>query len=89
MFELERFVALGALELAEDGALVVADHVPLQSVDVGESLVANFARLEPKGRLLGRGILREGRIEGRRPGGGGPRYFGPANVTSLNSGAER
>lgn len=43
VLELEGFVAVIALELAERRALVVADHVPLQPVHVREALVANLA----------------------------------------------
>lgn len=46
VLELEGLLALGALELAQHGTLVVGDHVPLQPVHVGESLVAHLARLE-------------------------------------------
>lgn len=46
MLEFKSFLALRALELSEDGALVVADHVPLQPVDVGEGFVADLARLQ-------------------------------------------
>lgn len=45
VFELERFFALGTFELAEHGALIVAYHVPLEAVHVGERLVAHLARL--------------------------------------------
>lgn len=48
MFELEGLVAFSAFELPENGALVVANHVPLQAVDIGERLVADFAGLEKK-----------------------------------------
>lgn len=46
MFELESFFALRTLELAKDGTLVVADHVALQAVNIGELLVAHLARLQ-------------------------------------------
>jgi len=48
MFELERFLAFGTFELAENRALVVAYHVPLETVHVGERLVAHLARLQRK-----------------------------------------
>lgn len=48
MFKLEGFVAVVALELPQQCALVVADHVTLQAVNIGERLVANFARLKQK-----------------------------------------
>lgn len=51
MFELERLVAVVTLELAEKRALVVTDHVPLQTVHVGEALVADLAGLQQRGRL--------------------------------------
>lgn len=43
MFELERFFAFRAFELAEHCALVVAYHVPLETVHVGECFVAHLA----------------------------------------------
>lgn len=46
VFELEGLVALLALELPQQGTLIVADHVPLESVDIGEGLVANAAGLK-------------------------------------------
>lgn len=45
MFELERFFAFGTFELAEHCALIVAYHVPLETVNVGKCLVAHLARL--------------------------------------------
>jgi hypothetical protein len=45
MFKFEGFITLWTLELAEDRTLVVAYHMPLQSIHVGEGLVANLARL--------------------------------------------
>lgn len=48
VFEFKRFVAFRAFELPENGTFVVADHVPLKSVHVGESFVAHFARLKQK-----------------------------------------
>ena len=45
MFEFEGLVAVGTLEFAKYRALVVADHVSLQSVHVRESLAAHLARL--------------------------------------------
>lgn len=46
MLELESLFALWTLELAKDGALVVADHVTLKAVNIGELLVAHLARLK-------------------------------------------
>lgn len=43
MLELERLFALWTLELAKDGTLVVADHVTLKAVNIGELLVAHLA----------------------------------------------
>lgn len=45
MFELKRLVAVVAFEFPQRGALVVTDHMPLQSVYVREALVAYLARL--------------------------------------------
>ena len=45
MLEFERFVAVGAFEFAQSGALVVADHVTLETVDVGEVFLTHAARL--------------------------------------------
>lgn len=45
MFELERFFALRTFELAKHRTFVVAYHVPLETVHVGECFVAYFARL--------------------------------------------
>lgn len=45
MFELESFFTLGAFELAKHRALVVTYHVPLETVHVGERLVAYLTRL--------------------------------------------
>lgn len=46
MFELERLFTLWALELPENGTLVVTYHVALKTVHIGERLVAHLARLE-------------------------------------------
>ena len=46
MFKLEGLVAIGALEFAQSSRLVVADHVTLQAIDVGEVLLAHAARLQ-------------------------------------------
>lgn len=46
VLELERLLAQQALELPQQRRLVVADHVPLQAVNVRESLVAYFASLQ-------------------------------------------
>lgn len=48
MLELEGFIAIVALELAQLRALVVADHVPLQPIHVREALVAYLACLLTK-----------------------------------------
>lgn len=45
MLKFEGFVAFCALELPKNCALIVADHVPLEPVDVGEGFVANLAGL--------------------------------------------
>lgn len=45
MFELERLFALGTFELAQHSALIMAYHVPLETVNVGECLVAHLAGL--------------------------------------------
>lgn len=51
VLELEGLVALLALKLPQQRTLVVADHVPLQAVDVREGLVADAAGLQIGGRL--------------------------------------
>lgn len=48
VLEFKGFVAVVAFEFAQRGALVVADHVPLQPVYVRETLVADLARLLTK-----------------------------------------
>lgn len=48
VFELEGFVAIVALVLPQVGALVVADHVPLQSVHIREALMTDLACLSAK-----------------------------------------
>jgi len=48
MFELERLFALGTFELAQHCALVVAYHMPLETVNVGERLVAHLAGLQTR-----------------------------------------
>lgn len=45
MFEFERFVTVGAFEFAQQSRFVVADHVPLQAIHVGETFLAYFAAL--------------------------------------------
>lgn len=45
MFELECLITVGAFEFPEQRRLVVGDHVALESVHVGELLVAHFAAL--------------------------------------------
>jgi hypothetical protein len=52
MFKLEGLVAVGALEFTQSSRFVVADHVTLQTVDVGEVLLANTARLERSERQI-------------------------------------
>ena len=49
MLELERLPALLTLELAEVSALVMADHVTLETVDVGEGFVAHATVLRGRG----------------------------------------
>ena len=46
VLKLERLITVVALEFAQQGRLVVADHVSLQPVNVGEYFVARFAALE-------------------------------------------
>lgn len=46
MFKFESLFAFWALELPEDGALVVADHVALQAIHIGECFVAHFTGLK-------------------------------------------
>lgn len=53
MLELEGLVAVVALELAQLCALVMTDHVTLESVHVGEALVANLACLRANKVSLG------------------------------------
>jgi len=48
MFELERLFGLGTFELAQHGALVVTYHVPLETVNVCERLVAHLAGLQTR-----------------------------------------
>lgn len=45
MLELEGLVALLALELPQERALIVTDHVPLEAVHIREGLVADPAGL--------------------------------------------
>lgn len=45
MFKFEGLVTVGALEFAQSSRFVMADHVSLQTIDVGEVLMANTARL--------------------------------------------
>jgi hypothetical protein len=52
MFKLEGLVAVGALEFTQSSRFVVADHVTLQTVDIGEVLLANTARLERSERQI-------------------------------------
>jgi Tfp pilus assembly protein PilP len=52
MFKLEGLVTVGALEFTQSSRFVVADHVTLQTVDVGEVLLANTARLERSERQI-------------------------------------
>lgn len=46
MFKFERLVAFCAFEFPKDRALVVADHVPLEPVNVGEGFITDLAGLE-------------------------------------------
>ena len=46
MLKLERFAAVCTLEPAQQGGLVVADHVPLQPVNVRKVLLADGALLK-------------------------------------------
>ena len=48
MFELESLSAVWAFEPPEDGGLVVGDHVALETVHVGEPLLAHLASLEQR-----------------------------------------
>lgn len=45
MLKLEGFLAMGTLKLTKHGTLIMADHVSLESVDVGERFAAHLARL--------------------------------------------
>jgi len=45
VLEFEGLVAVGALEFAQSGRFVVADHVTLQAVHIGKVLLTNAARL--------------------------------------------
>ena len=45
VFEFEGFVAVGAFEFTQAGALVVAYHVALQAVDIGKILLTYSATL--------------------------------------------
>lgn len=49
VLELERLLAQLALEFPQQRRLVVADHVPLQAVNIRERLVAYFACLQRGG----------------------------------------
>ena len=95
VLELEGLAALGALELAEVGALVVRDHVALQAVDVGERLAAHAAvlggrrvqqgqvpvqRAPPRERLVAAGALEANRL---------PRVPGPRVVLEFGGARER
>lgn len=46
MLKFESFITLIAFEFAQESRLVMADHVTLQTIDIGESFVANFATLK-------------------------------------------
>lgn len=46
MLKLEGFLAMGTLKLTKHGTLIMADHVPLESVDVSKGLAAHLAGLE-------------------------------------------
>ena len=46
MLKLEGFLAMGTLKLTKHGTLIMADHVPLESVDVSKSLAAHLAGLQ-------------------------------------------
>lgn len=50
MLKFEGLFAVGAFEFAETRALVVADHVALEAVDIGKVLLAHAARLYPSRR---------------------------------------
>lgn len=52
MLKLEGFLAMGTLKLTKHGTLIMADHVPLESVDVSKSLAAHPAGLEKIYRLI-------------------------------------
>ena len=45
VFKLEGLVTVGTLEFTQSSRFVVADHVTLQTVDIGKVLLANTARL--------------------------------------------
>lgn len=46
MLKLEGFLAMGTLKLTKHGTFIMADHVPLESVDVSKSLAAHLAGLQ-------------------------------------------
>ena len=52
MLEFESLSAVRTLEPPQYGRLVVTDHMPLKAINVGEMLVANFARLQKTGKKL-------------------------------------
>lgn len=43
VFKLKRFFTFGTFELAEHCTLVMAYHMPLETINVGERLVAHLA----------------------------------------------
>ena len=45
MFEFESLSTVGTFESSKDGGFIMRDHMPLQSVDVGEVLLAHLAPL--------------------------------------------
>ena len=51
VLELESLATIRAFETSEDGGLIVRDHVPLQSVDVGKVLLAHLAPLQVDRRV--------------------------------------
>lgn len=48
MLELEGFLAVGAFEFSQHSAFIMADHVPLQSINVGKCLATHLTRLQNK-----------------------------------------
>lgn len=51
VLKFKSFVAFGAFEFSKDGTFIVANHMPLEAINICKRFIANFARHLSIGRM--------------------------------------